>query len=129
MSKTREERISNYQEQIAQLNNRLKQEKQKQAEEARKQRTKRLIERGAILESLIEDAAELTNDQVKVFLEKTIKTEYARRIFNDVKKQAQQSVDDARRVMKSEGQKCENPASGSSHRSSFNDSKGVSRET
>jgi len=42
------------------LNDLLKEHKDKE----RKIRTKRLIDRGAILESLIDGAAELTNDQI-----------------------------------------------------------------
>lgn len=50
-----------------------------QKERERKARTKRLIERGAILESLISEADTFTNEQIKAFLEKTIRTESARK--------------------------------------------------
>ena len=48
---------------------------QEQKERERKARTKRLIERGAILESLIPEADTFTNEQIRAFLEKTIRTE------------------------------------------------------
>ncbi|HEP5724979.1 TPA: DUF3847 domain-containing protein, partial [Streptococcus pyogenes] len=39
-----------------------------------KERTHRLITRGAILESLIENAEELTDEEIKILLEEAIKT-------------------------------------------------------
>jgi secreted Zn-dependent insulinase-like peptidase len=79
MSKTYDEKIAEAKEKISQYENQLKAIKQKQKSEERKARTKRLIERGAILESLIENADNLTNDQIKLFLEKTITNDYGRR--------------------------------------------------
>ncbi len=52
---------------------------QEQKEQERKDRTRRLIERGAILESLIDGAETFTNEQIKLFLEKTIRTEYGKK--------------------------------------------------
>ena len=40
----------------------------------RKERTHRLITRGAILESLIENAEELTDEEIKILLEEVTKT-------------------------------------------------------
>ncbi len=40
----------------------------------RKERTHRLIIRGEILESLIENAEELTDEEIKILLEKATKT-------------------------------------------------------
>ena len=79
MAKTAEERIESVQEQIRQLENQKKRLMQQQKEQERKSRTKRLIERGAILESLIPEADMFTNEQIKAFLEKTIRTESARK--------------------------------------------------
>ncbi len=58
-----------------------------QKEADRKARTKRLIERGAILESLVSGAASLTNDQIKAFLEKTVTTETAHKILDGLIRQ------------------------------------------
>ena len=72
---------------IRQKENRLNElRKQYKAQES-KERAHRLIERGAILESLIEDALMLTNVQIKAFLEKTIQTEFARKILTQIKEQ------------------------------------------
>ena len=83
MSKTTVEKIESVQEQIRQLENQKRRLMQEQKERERKTRTKRLIERGAILESLIDRADMLTNEQIKVFLEKIIQTDYAREIIEN----------------------------------------------
>lgn len=81
MAKTTEERIESVQEQIRQLENQKKRLVQEQKERERKARTKRLIERGAILENLIPEADGFTNEQIRTFLEKTIRTESARKVL------------------------------------------------
>jgi TolA-binding protein len=81
MAKTTEEKIESVQEQIRQLENQKKRLMQEQKERERRARTKRLIERGAILESLIPEADAFTNEQIKAFLEKTIRTESARKAW------------------------------------------------
>ena len=87
MPKSKQERIAGIEEQIQQLENQKKRLIQEQNEQERKARTRRLIERGAILESQIDGADVLTNDQIKIFLEKTIQTEFARRILTGLKGQ------------------------------------------
>ena len=83
MAKTRQEKIASYEEQIAQINERKKQEIQRLKKE---ERTKRLIDCGAILESLIEGAATFTNDQIHTLLTKTISTDTAQRILSKMRK-------------------------------------------
>lgn len=68
MAKTTNEKIEGIDIQMQQLENRKKQLLQQQKAQDRKARTKRLIERGAILESLIHDAVMLTNDEIKAIL-------------------------------------------------------------
>ena len=72
---------------IKQKENRLKELRQQHKAQESRERAHRLIERGAILESLIEDVLTLTNVQIKTFLEKTIQTEFARKILTQVKEQ------------------------------------------
>jgi hypothetical protein len=84
MAKTYDEKIAEAKEKISQYENQLKEILQKQRVQERKDRTRRLIERGAILESLIFGADALTNDQIKAFLEKTITNDYARRAMVNV---------------------------------------------
>ena len=77
MAKTTVEKIEGIQTQIQQLENERKRLLNLQKQTERKARTKRLIERGAILESFIPGADTFTNDQVKIFLEKLIQREAA----------------------------------------------------
>ena len=68
MAKTLNERIAETKEKISQYENQVKKLVQKQKEAERKARTRRLIERGAILESLIDRAETLTNEDIKTIL-------------------------------------------------------------
>ncbi len=70
MTKPIEERISQAREKISQYENQVKQLVQKQKEAERKARTRRLIERGAILESFLTAPEVLTNDEIKGILMK-----------------------------------------------------------
>jgi hypothetical protein len=81
MPRTTVEKIEGIQAQIQQLENERKRLMQQQREQERKDRTKRLIERGAILESLVPNAAAFTNEQIKAFLEKTVGSDPARKIL------------------------------------------------
>ena len=85
ITKTYESQIEAIQEDIKQREHRLKELIQKKKEQDRKDRTHRLIERGAILESLIENPETFTNDQIKAFLEKTIQTPFANKILTQFK--------------------------------------------
>ncbi|MCL2053999.1 MAG: DUF3847 domain-containing protein [Oscillospiraceae bacterium] len=68
MRKTKTQKRLSVKEQIRQLENKRKQLIQKEKSEERKARTKRLIERGVIAESLIANADTLTNEQFKAVL-------------------------------------------------------------
>ena len=74
MAKTQIERIAGIEAEIKQLENRRKKLLQQQKEQERKVRTRRLIERGAILESLLDGAETLTNEEVKTVLSAALKT-------------------------------------------------------
>ena len=87
MSKTRVERIANIDDVIAQLKNRQKQLQQQQNAQERKARTNRLCRRGGLWESLLPDTITLTDEQFKVFLEKTMLTGYAEKVLNGLKEQ------------------------------------------
>ncbi len=62
--------IQSVQERIRQLKNRQKILLKKKSDAERKARTRRLIERGAILESIFPEIVSMTNEKVKAFLEK-----------------------------------------------------------
>ena len=74
MAKTIDERIAETQAKIEQYKNQENQLLQKQKTIKRKERTRRLIERGAIAESLIENAESLTNEQFKSILKVALST-------------------------------------------------------
>jgi hypothetical protein len=73
------EKITGIEEQITQLKNRQRELMQKSKVQERKARTKRLIEHGAIVESLIPGADEMTGEQFKSFLEKVLPSVQSRR--------------------------------------------------
>jgi len=87
MARTTTEKIEGIQAQIQQLENERKRLMQRQKEQERKDRTKRLIERGAILESIIPDASAFSNEQIKAFLEKTVGSDSARKILAGIASQ------------------------------------------
>lgn len=64
-----EEQIEKKEESIKQLQNQKRQLKKKLNEQERKARTYRIITRRPILESLIENAVELTDEEIKILLE------------------------------------------------------------
>ena len=68
------EKIDDTEERLRQLNNQEKKILKQDREKRRKERTHRLITRGAILESLIENAEELTDEEIKILLEEATKT-------------------------------------------------------
>jgi len=67
------EQIAKVEGDIRQGENKVKRLLQKNHQQERKNRTRRLIERGAILESLIPDAKELSNEQIQLLLVKALK--------------------------------------------------------
>ena len=81
-TKTNAERIESIEERIRQLENDRKKILQAQKEADRKARTKRLCKRAGLLESLLPDTIPLTDEQFKIFLEKTVTTENARKILD-----------------------------------------------
>ena len=68
-SKEIKDKIDNTEERLRQLKNQEKKILKQDIVKRRKERTHRLITRGAILESLIEDAEELTDEEIKILLE------------------------------------------------------------
>ena len=73
-SKEIKDKINNTEERLRQLKNQEKKMLKQDIEKRRKERTHRLITRGAILESLIENAEKLTDEEIKILLEEVTKT-------------------------------------------------------
>lgn len=82
-----DEQIAKTQAQIKQLTNKKKRliSEQKQAE--RKKRTRRLIERGAILESVIGNATDFSNEQIQSILTDIFSNAEARAKIERIRKQ------------------------------------------
>lgn len=73
-----DEQIKKTEEQIAQLTNKKKRLMSEQKKEERKKRTKRLIERGAILESIIGNAEDFTNEQIQTLFIEIFSADFVR---------------------------------------------------
>ncbi|HHL0777141.1 TPA: DUF3847 domain-containing protein [Streptococcus agalactiae] len=73
-SKEIKDKIDNTEERLRQLKNQEKKILKQDIVKRRKERTHRLITRGAILEILIENAEELTDEEIKILLEEATKT-------------------------------------------------------
>ena len=73
-SKEIKEKIDDTEERLRQLKNQEQKILKQDIEKRRKERTHRLITRGTILESFIENAEELTDEEIKILLEEATKT-------------------------------------------------------
>ena len=78
MPKTTAEKIATKDEQIQQLLNEKKQLIQKQKQQDRKDRTKRLCSRHGLFESMLPELVTITDEQYKAFLEKAVCNDYGR---------------------------------------------------
>jgi ribosomal protein L16 Arg81 hydroxylase len=85
MAKTTTEKIQLKMAEKEQLENELKRLMQQHKAEERKARTNRLCKRHGLFESLLPDAITLTEDNFKLFLEKTVANEYGRRTLATLK--------------------------------------------
>ena len=73
-SKEIKDKINDTEERLRQLKNQEKKILKQDIVKRRKERTHRLITRGAILESLIKNAEELRDEEIKILLEEATKT-------------------------------------------------------
>ena len=60
-------------------------EKKALADRERKERTHRLIERGAILESLIDSPTDFTNEDIKKIIEKAMTTDFIKQYIENIR--------------------------------------------
>ena len=82
MPKSRLEKIADWDEEIAQIKNKQKQERQKYNEEERKARNHRLCKRHAILESMLPEIAGITDEQFKSLIEKAVDNEFFQQLLD-----------------------------------------------
>jgi hypothetical protein len=83
MTKTTQKRIT-LDEQIEQMLNQRKQLIQKEKAEARKERTKRLCQRGGAVEKLHPALAAFTDEQFDIFVKKVILSEQTKRVIAEI---------------------------------------------
>jgi seryl-tRNA synthetase len=81
--------IAAAEKEIMEKENHVKELRQKFKNEESKEISQRRKERGAILESFIEDAATFTNEQIKAFLSKTITSKFALNTLAELKGQTE----------------------------------------
>ena len=85
-SKEIKNKIDDTEERLRQLKNQEKKILKQDIVKRRKERTHRLITRGAILESLIENAEELTDEEIKNLLEEATKTKEFKETLRVIRK-------------------------------------------
>ena len=78
MSKSKLEKAERLEEEIQRLKNEKKIVLQQHREQERKARTHRICKRGALLESILPESVDLTDEQLKILLEKTLQSNFAR---------------------------------------------------
>lgn len=78
------DKIARADQEIKQLQNKKKRLLSQQRNQERKARTHRLIERGAILESLLENPEQYSNEQIKVLLATALKSSEAREFIRSL---------------------------------------------
>lgn len=81
------EKIAKAEEEIKQLQNKRRKLLNQQKSEERKARTRRLIERGAILESFLEQPEKYENDQIKGLLMIALRSEQAQEYLQKIRKE------------------------------------------
>jgi len=91
-TKTTGERIDSLQEKIQQLENQKKVLLQKQKDDDRRARNHRLCKRGGYLEKIVPDTIPLTDEQFYQFLDKTLLTDYAKKIFTEITAQKEKTA-------------------------------------
>jgi len=87
MTKTVNEKIEMYDDKIKQYRNKKKQLVQKNKADERKARNRRLFSRAALLESMLPETIELTDEQFEAFLKMTTANDFGRDKLNQIKSQ------------------------------------------
>jgi len=90
-SKEIKDKIDDTEERLRQLKNQEKKILKQDIVKVRKERTHRLITREAILESLIENAEELTDEEIKILPEESTKTKESKETLRIIKRRNIQS--------------------------------------
>ena len=92
MPKSRTEKIANYDEQIAKLQDQRKKELQRQQQEERKARENRYKKRHKLLEDALPETIGMTDEKYKTFLTKHVANEYGRKTLASIIAQGTKTV-------------------------------------
>jgi len=96
MTKTKTDRIASVEDKIKQLENQRRRLLQQHREQERKARTRRLVQRGAILEGFIPDPVDYTNEQIQAALKETIGSDFGRKALRRARHPQNGNADPAR---------------------------------
>ena len=92
MAKTSLEKIAGWDEEIAQLKNKQKLEKQKHSKAERAARNHRLCKRHSLLESMLPEIAVITDEQYKSIIEKAVDSKFFRQLLDGMTAMAEDIV-------------------------------------
>ena len=84
MAKTKLDKIASIDEEMKQLAVQRTKLMQSHREQERKDRTRRLCQRGGLLEKMLPDTISLTDEQFQSFLEKTVANDFGRRTLDKI---------------------------------------------
>jgi len=84
-NRTTAEKIELQREKMTQMDNEMKRLLRQEKEEKRKARTKRICNRGGLIESLLPDTIELSDERFRTLVEKTIASDFGRRTLATIK--------------------------------------------
>jgi hypothetical protein len=92
---TRQEKIVSIEDEIAALLASKKQLLKEQAEADRKARTNRLCKRAGYIESVLADTIHLTDKRFNEFVDKTLRTAFARKVLDELLLEQEIEAEDA----------------------------------
>jgi len=84
MAKNRMEKIAGYEGKISKLKEQMKMEMQKQKKDERNNRTKRLCTRHGLMEKLMPDLINITDEQFEIFVKTGINTSYGKKRLAEI---------------------------------------------
>ena len=92
MAKNRMEKIAGYEDKISKLKEQMKTEMQKQKKDERNNRTKRLCTRHGLMEKLMPDLINITDEQFETFVKTGINTSYGKKRLAEIIAQGKKST-------------------------------------
>jgi hypothetical protein len=94
MAKTRTEKIANYDEQIAKLQDQRREEIQKRQQEERKAKENRYKKRHKLLEDALPETINMTDEQYNTFISRAIANDTVRKIIANILTQSVKPVNE-----------------------------------